>query len=231
MAEDGEQRVILNVGGIKYETYRSTLAKYPETLLGTMFSSRNEALLHTTNGNEYFFDRNGDAFRYIMTFYRDGKISYESNFLVNESELAAEIDYFQIPSYVSHTDYNLAYKKCSKILNEFIDLIENIVCENIYFFVKIVVHKNGQQSIICTNYDFLKDSTKKEFRRFDGTEKNTLTIGYSILNVYKNQIMAHLNYVLPGEKSISLDVDRYIIEIKSADFNKVAEFSRMVTNE
>ncbi|RIB06522.1 hypothetical protein C2G38_505279 [Gigaspora rosea] len=61
MAEDGEQKVILNVGGIKYETYRSMLTKYPETLLGTMFSSRNETLLHPTNGNEYFFDRNSDT--------------------------------------------------------------------------------------------------------------------------------------------------------------------------
>ncbi|CAG8764213.1 5629_t:CDS:2 [Gigaspora margarita] len=234
MAEDGEQRVILNVGGIKYETYRSTLAKYPETLLGTMFSSRNEALLHTTNGNEYFFDRNGDAFRYIMTFYRDGKISCDKNLMVNESELATEIDYFQIPSYVNHTDYDLAYKKGAKILNEFIDLIENIVYENICLFetiVNIVFHKNGKQNINCTNFDFLQDLTKKEFRRFDGTEKNTFKIGYRILNVYKNQIMKNLNYVLPGEKSISLDNDRYIIEVKYAHFNQVAKLSRMITNE
>ncbi|KAF0484101.1 hypothetical protein F8M41_023083 [Gigaspora margarita] len=153
--------------------------------------------------------------------------------MVNESELVAEIDYFQIPSYVNHTDYDLAYKKCAKILNEFIDLIENIIYENICLFetiVNIVFHKNGKQNIICTNFDFLQDLTKKEFRRFDGTEKNTFKIGYRILNVYKNQIMKHLNYVLPGEKSISLDNDRYIIEVKYADFNKVAKLSRMITN-
>ncbi|CAG8487155.1 2402_t:CDS:2 [Gigaspora margarita] len=69
MAEDGEQKVILN-----YETYRSTLTKYLETLLGMMFSSRNETLLHPTNGNEYLFDRNGEAFRYIMIFYENRKI-------------------------------------------------------------------------------------------------------------------------------------------------------------
>ncbi|CAG8504856.1 22815_t:CDS:2 [Cetraspora pellucida] len=74
MTENNEQKIILNVGGVKYETYRSTLTKYPETLLGVMFSSRNEELLHPTNENEYFFDRNGNAFRYIMTFYRTGKI-------------------------------------------------------------------------------------------------------------------------------------------------------------
>ncbi|KAF0484100.1 BTB/POZ protein [Gigaspora margarita] len=187
----------------------------------------------TQTETNIFFDRNGDAFRYIMTFYRDGKTSCDKNLMVNESELVAEIDYFQIPSYVNHTDYDLAYKKCAKILNEFIDLIENIIYENICLFetiVNIVFHKNGKQNIICTNFDFLQDLTKKEFRRFDGTEKNTFKIGYRILNVYKNQIMKHLNYVLPGEKSISLDNDRYIIEVKYADFNKVAKLSRMITN-
>ena len=63
-----DDRVVLNVGGIKYETYRSTLLKYPKTLLGTMFNSRNQDLLKPENENEYFFDRNGYAFHYILEF-------------------------------------------------------------------------------------------------------------------------------------------------------------------
>ncbi|CAG8816718.1 16644_t:CDS:2, partial [Dentiscutata erythropus] len=52
------EQIVLNVGGIRYETYRSTLTSYPNTLLGTMFAERNKALLHPINGNEYFIDRN-----------------------------------------------------------------------------------------------------------------------------------------------------------------------------
>ncbi|RGB31360.1 hypothetical protein C1646_262429 [Rhizophagus diaphanus] len=52
-----DERIVLNIGGIKYETYRSTLTAYPDTLLGTMFQERNEELLKP-NENEYFFDRN-----------------------------------------------------------------------------------------------------------------------------------------------------------------------------
>ncbi|CAH1759517.1 7608_t:CDS:2 [Entrophospora sp. SA101] len=78
MEKLNEERIILNVGGIKYETYRSTLIAFPETLLGTMFQERNNELLNSTNNNnesnkdEYFFDRNGKAFHYIMEWYRNG---------------------------------------------------------------------------------------------------------------------------------------------------------------
>ncbi|CAG8508490.1 11774_t:CDS:2 [Ambispora gerdemannii] len=76
------ERIILNVGGIKqYETYRSTLTAYPDTLLGTMFSERNKQLVNPTQispaGNkEYFIDRDGHVFRYILQFYRTGKIPW-----------------------------------------------------------------------------------------------------------------------------------------------------------
>ncbi|CAG8696357.1 3530_t:CDS:2 [Dentiscutata erythropus] len=233
MAEDGEQRVILNVGGVKYETYRSTLIKYPETLLGVMFSSRNEALLHPTNKNEYFFDRNGEAFRYIMTFYRTGKTHYENNPLVTESELNAELDYFQIPSIVNYFDYDLAHKEGAKFLNKFIDLIESIVFENIcvlepYIKIGFSNCKEGTPERICTNFDILKDVTKKEFIRFESLDY----IGSKILRKYKNEINTHLDFALPGKASISFGYTRCIIVVSSCiDFDKVAKLSRMMTNK
>ncbi|CAJ0866467.1 3619_t:CDS:2 [Entrophospora sp. SA101] len=71
--------IILNVGGIKYETYRSTLTSYPKTLLGTMFADRNKCLLRPINDNEYFIDRNGYVFYYIIEFYRTGKIFWKEH--------------------------------------------------------------------------------------------------------------------------------------------------------
>ncbi|CAB4378566.1 unnamed protein product [Rhizophagus irregularis] len=97
-----EETIILNVGGVKYETYPSTLTAFPDTLLGTMFQERNREMLHPKNGNEYFIDRNGYAFRYILEFYRNGKILWsdraEKNLVaVTREELNQEIDYFQLP--------------------------------------------------------------------------------------------------------------------------------------
>ncbi|CAG8545214.1 16189_t:CDS:2 [Dentiscutata heterogama] len=206
MAEDGEQRVILNVGGVKYETYRSTLTEYPETLLGVMFSSRNEALLHPTNKNEYFFDRNGKTFNYIMTFYRTGKIHYEKNPLVTESELNAELEYFQIPSTVNYFDFDLAYKEVEKLLNKFVDLIKSIVFENICVlepdvkigFYTLYCNYKETETRICTNFDILNDVTKKEFIRFEGLDDKCY-IGSKILKECYNEIYAHLGCVLPGK--------------------------------
>ncbi|CAG8441006.1 6952_t:CDS:2, partial [Diversispora eburnea] len=99
-----DERIILNDGGVKYETYQSTLTAYPETLLGAMFHERNKDMLHPTNGNEYFFDRNGRAFHYIMEFYHTGENLWpgenalEQCFTpVSQKELMKEFDYFQIP--------------------------------------------------------------------------------------------------------------------------------------
>ncbi|GBB93613.1 hypothetical protein RclHR1_00220047 [Rhizophagus clarus] len=97
-----EETIILNVGGVKYETYPSTLTAFPDTLLGTMFQERNREMLHPKNGNEYFIDRNGYAFRYILEFYRNGKILWsdraDKNLVaVTREELDQEIDYFQLP--------------------------------------------------------------------------------------------------------------------------------------
>jgi hypothetical protein len=71
---NSESRIIVNVGGVKYETFRSTLTAYPETFLGAMFHDRNSSMLLPTNGNEYFIDRNGEIFKYILEFYRNGEI-------------------------------------------------------------------------------------------------------------------------------------------------------------
>ncbi|CAJ0905558.1 9225_t:CDS:2 [Entrophospora sp. SA101] len=104
-----DERIILNVGGIKYETCRSTLTAYPETLLGTMFHQRNREMLHPTNGNEYFIDRNGYAFYYILEFYH----------------LEQEFSYFQIPFTSKH---DLAEKAAGELLDDFAYAIEELLC-------------------------------------------------------------------------------------------------------
>jgi len=100
----GDWRVILNVGGRRFETYARTFAKYPTTLLATIFlEERNLPLLTPDEKGEYFFDRNGDAFAAILDFYRTGILVPPPT--VSRKVLKKEIDFFQLPRdclYQSH---------------------------------------------------------------------------------------------------------------------------------
>ena len=65
----GEQTKIitLNVGGIRFETYKTTLKKIPATRLSRL----TEALAnYDPILNEYFFDRHPGVFAQILNYYR-----------------------------------------------------------------------------------------------------------------------------------------------------------------
>ena len=73
---DVENRVTLNVGGIRYETYKATLKKIPATRLSRL----TEALANYDPVlNEYFFDRHPGVFAQILNYYRTGKLHYPTN--------------------------------------------------------------------------------------------------------------------------------------------------------
>lgn len=73
---DLDNRVILNVGGIRFETYKATLKKIPATRLSRL----TEALANYDPVlNEYFFDRHPGVFAQILNYYRTGKLHYPTN--------------------------------------------------------------------------------------------------------------------------------------------------------
>ncbi|XP_053673741.1 potassium voltage-gated channel protein Shaw-like [Anopheles nili] len=73
---DGENRIILNVGGIRYETYKATLKKIPATRLSRL----TEALANYDPVlNEFFFDRHPGVFAQVLNYYRTGKLHYPTD--------------------------------------------------------------------------------------------------------------------------------------------------------
>lgn len=73
---DVENRVVLNVGGIRFETYKTTLKKIPATRLSRL----TEALANYDPVlNEYFFDRHPGVFGQILNYYRTGKLHYPTD--------------------------------------------------------------------------------------------------------------------------------------------------------
>jgi hypothetical protein len=95
----GEEVLTLNVGGVTYNTTRSTLSKYPDSMLGAMFSGQFVPTAFDTQGN-YFIDRDGEMFRHVLNFLRSGRLCIPQGFQDHDL-LEAEADFYQIPAMIS----------------------------------------------------------------------------------------------------------------------------------
>lgn len=87
-------RVVLNVGGVRYETSKATLAVLPDSLLGRMFAADNKIGVQRDSDGSYFFDRNGRLFEYVLDIYRcGGRIQVPE---CDRDRLATELEFWNI---------------------------------------------------------------------------------------------------------------------------------------
>ena len=101
-------RIVINVGGKRHETYASTLQTIPDTRLAWIA----ESFLTSGNRQDYFFDRNPDIFGIILNYYRTGQLHAPRDFCgpLFEAELAfwgieeKEMEACCWPSYTQHRD-------------------------------------------------------------------------------------------------------------------------------
>lgn len=73
---DVENRLILNCGGVRHETYKTTLKKIPATRLSRLTEALGN---YDPVLNEYFFDRHPGVFAQILNYYRTGKLHYPTD--------------------------------------------------------------------------------------------------------------------------------------------------------
>ena len=86
-------KVKLDVGGDTFATTLATLTRFPETMLGAMFSGRH-ALMKDETGI-YFIDRDGPLFREILKFLRSPESFDNSAFYDRQlTELKNEAEYY-----------------------------------------------------------------------------------------------------------------------------------------
>ena len=96
------QRIVLDVGGTRYSTSHSTLTKYPESMLGVVFSGRHDLETMKCSDGSFFIDRDGSRFKYILDYLRDGEEVFESFPRSGEIllELIREAKYYQLEGLV-----------------------------------------------------------------------------------------------------------------------------------
>ena len=94
-----DRLVGLNVGGKVFVTSRDTLTRDPDSMLCCMLSQYDNtqglsAASKDKDGN-FVIDRDGDTFKYILNFLRDGSCVYPGDFHTR-AELLREANYFQV---------------------------------------------------------------------------------------------------------------------------------------
>ncbi|CAM9747334.1 unnamed protein product [Lampetra fluviatilis] len=63
------ERIVVNVSGLRFETQRHTLERYPGTLLG---DELRRAPFYRPDRGEFFFDRHRSSFEAVLHFYQSG---------------------------------------------------------------------------------------------------------------------------------------------------------------
>lgn len=92
--DDGDQKVIFNIAGLRFETQLKTLDQFPETLLGDPLKRMD---YFDPMRNEYFFDRNRPSFDGILYYYQSGgKIRRPANVPIDV--FADEIIFYELGS-------------------------------------------------------------------------------------------------------------------------------------
>ena len=74
--DEAHKKIVLNIGGTRHETLKSTLRKIPATRLSKLCEN---PLSYDAQKNEYFFDRHPDVFSQILNYYRTGKLHYPTD--------------------------------------------------------------------------------------------------------------------------------------------------------
>ena len=101
----GSRPVNINVGGTMFTVNPSTVMQYPDTMLGSMLSER----WNTDDGDKdrdpIFVDRDPVLFRYILGFYRNGKIVIPCTITI--AEVFAEVEYFALPLEKEDIQYDI----------------------------------------------------------------------------------------------------------------------------
>ena len=110
------ENIELNVGGKFYSTSVLTLTRDSDSLLGRIFSGRQQ--LEKDQTGKYFIDRDGVLFRYILDFLRTKKLHLPKDF--NEiSRLKNEAEFFEISDLELQLDlFSRARERAATIQDE-----------------------------------------------------------------------------------------------------------------
>ncbi|KAM5181263.1 potassium channel regulatory protein [Mantella aurantiaca] len=103
----------LNVGGTKFTTFASTLQRFPESRLAQMLDGSDRDF-RLVNG-QYFVDRDGSLFSYILDYLRTSQLTLPSDFSDYE-RLQREAEFYQLQGLAEQLGQDNFYRPRLEIL-------------------------------------------------------------------------------------------------------------------
>lgn len=89
-----QRRLIINVGGTRFETYNSTLLRFPGTRLARLAKSAEADEAYDAAAGEFFFDRSPAMFALLLDYYRSGELHINAG--ICGSHIRAELDFWKL---------------------------------------------------------------------------------------------------------------------------------------
>lgn len=224
-AVSSDDRLKINVGGRIFETYVSTLRKYPHTLLGTMLHPRNAHLLGPSKAGpdgklsadaELFFDRNPRLFEVILDFYRTSQIHRPPD--VSWEMLQEELSFFQIDL----PEYTNLSKRVSVELRklEYKDLI--LPASEYRKMTRVKLLKDHHSSITR-----ILDFIQQKIQRKADAGHNTSTITFYSPLHYTNSTPREIFKVISTNEIRELLVE--LLRTKDFTIRETSEYSKTKT--
>lgn len=137
------KRITINIGGIRFETYKNTLNLIEESRLANLSETNSD---YDPINNEYFFDRDPDSFQAILNYFRTGKLHAPSHICGNL--FYEELEFWGINEQSIQpccwTKYSVM-RDCDEILNDVMDHIDEP--EGIIKFMDNFKIKNNNYSL------------------------------------------------------------------------------------
>ena len=125
------KRIVLNIGGNKFEIKWSDFDQFPTSRLGKIRNAKTLSKIESLcdevdlEQNEIYFDRSSTFFNYIIDFYRTGKLHLPDNSCI--LSVSDELSYWQIDDrYFEQCCYYKYHQAKEDILGE-IDTFKNSI--------------------------------------------------------------------------------------------------------
>ncbi|XP_048255198.1 BTB/POZ domain-containing protein KCTD7-like isoform X2 [Haliotis rufescens] len=186
----------LNVGGRHLTTSLSTLTKYPDSMLATMFSGR-QPVTQDKDGR-YFIDVDGDVFIHVLNFLRFGKMPPPKG----ASEVMEYAEYFglqelkaSVPEDFEQVLYGIWKKKLPDYQSQWEKVERQLgYLSTKYFYIHVAA------SSACRNFP----KTKTLFLQAPGS-RNTIYIEF--LDIGKTYPTVLLNLLAHDLKRMNIFTD------------------------